>query len=440
MRDAPNRLTRAFWRALGSWFEPRYWFGSPGVVNPPCDLRGYLEGDAGAALTLPAVVRAVSCYSDSIASLPRAVRRRRPDSGMETDTTSDASHLLAAVSYFDLEAIVASSITSGNGYATIDRNERGGASEIAWVASSRVQPGLDERRRLFYRITRDDSLGELEERTLPASDVLHVRFRATGATSRFVGVSPLTLCAPSIAMALRAQSLQAEIYRNVSAPSTYLKAPHKISKELAERLRTDWAQNFGGETGRRGSTAVLGEGLEVGTVSISTAVDAQLNDQFLFSVSEIARALGVPLGLLMQSGSLTHGTAVEELRAFASISLGPYARRFADELTAKLLTDTQRDAGWSVEFDLSSMLTAPNELPDRMSKLVNGGIISVNESREQMGLPDVDDGDELRVPVNTSPWDRWLDGTTGAQQLAHPDTPANPQEASAPRPTLRAVD
>lgn len=106
---------------------------------------------------------------------------------------------------------------------------------------------------------------------------------------------------------------------------------------------------------------------------------------------------------------------------------------FADELSSKLLTQTQRDSGWAIEFDLAALLIAPSEIPDRMSKLVNGGVLTVNEAREQLGLADVLDGDELRVPVNTAPWDRWVDGDTGAQQLAHPDTPANPQEASAPR-------
>lgn len=131
--------------------------------------------------------------------------------------------------------------------------------------------------------------------------------------------------------------------------------------------------------------------------------------------------------------------AVEELRSFASISLAPYCKRFADELSTKLLTPTQRDSGWQVEFDLRTMLVSPAEIPDRMSKLLNGGICTTNEAREWMGLPDVDDGGELRIPVNVAPMDRWLDDNTPAQQPSHPDTPSNPQEACAPRSMLRAI-
>jgi len=340
------------------------------------------------------------------------------------------------MTYFDLEALVASSIASGNGYAVIERNDRGGVASIEWVPHGRVSPGLDERRRLYYRVSADTSLDE-RERVVAAADMLHIRFRATGAQSRYVGVSPLSLCAPAIAMALRAQALQAELFKNVSTPAVYMTAPQKISKETADRLRTDFQQNFGGSN--RGRTAVLGEGLKIDSLDVGSAVDAELTKQWEFSVSEVARVLGVPLGLLMQSGTLTAGTAQEELRAFASISLAPFATRFADELSRKLLTPTQRQEGWSIEFDLRSLLVSPAEIPDRMSKLCNGGVATVNECREQLGLPDVDDGDELRVPVNTAPWHRWIDGDIGAQQLAHPDTPTNPQEASAPRSTLRAV-
>jgi hypothetical protein len=60
------------------------------------------------------------------------------------------------------------------------------------------------------------------------------------------------------------------------------------------------------------------------------------------------------------------------------------------------------------------MLMSPTEVTDRYSELVNGEPMSTNEGRALLGLHDVADGD------------------TGAQQLAHPDTPGKPQ-ARGPR-------
>jgi hypothetical protein len=44
-----------------------------------------------------------------------------------------------------------------------------------------------------------------------------------------------------------------------------------------------------------------------------------------------------------------------------------------------------------------------------------------------------------RGRVNVASLDRWLDGNTAAQQLSHPETPANPQPEAAYTRLLRAV-
>ena len=339
----------------------------------------------------------------------------------------NAARVLAAVSYFDLEGLAAASIAHGNAFATLARNDRGGVSGFAWTPSERVTAALDERGRLFYRIAADTMLGEVE-RVVPASDVVHVKFRATGSTNRYLGVSPLKTCGPALAMALRAQQFQSEILSNVQAPSVYLHTQGKLEKEVADRFRIDWQQQFG--PGGRGRTAVLGNGLEAKLLDISTAVDAELGKQFEFGVAEIARALGVPVSLLMQPGSVNYAQAVEETRAFAALSLQPYCARFADELGAKLLTTEQRAQGFAVEFDLTRLLVSPGEIAERMSKLVNGGVMTTNEARNQIGLADVEGGAQLRVPVNTERMSMWL--TKEPAKVPPPANPETPTEEAEP--------
>jgi len=418
-----NLFARAF-HALSAWGS-QFWFGSPGpVCTPPL---AFDSCDMAAALSLPAVARGIAVYSDAVASLPRRVVRRVAGGGLDIDEASDAAHVLDAVCYFDLEAIAASAVETGNGYGTITRNDRGGAADVGWVASWRVTPGLDDRARLFYRIAADTSLSE-QERIVPAADMVHLKFRATGSRSRYIGVSPLATCAPALAMALRARAFQSEIFANVSTPAVFLTAPGKIDEVVATRLRTEWNQNFG--SGNRGRTAVLGMGLKPETLNLSTAVDADLAKQFEFGVNEVARALGVPVSLLMQPGHVNYAQAVEETRAFAALSLQPFCVRFADELGAKLLTPAQRAAGFEIEFDLTSLLVSPGEIADRTSKLVNGGIQTTNEARNQLGLPDVAGGDELRIPVNTQRLSLWLTAEPQAPALGNAATPGDATAAA----------
>jgi HK97 family phage portal protein len=406
-----NAVARA-WSNLVGWWLGDYIRGA-GAPVPADQWCTSGEGvSIQAALSLPAVARGVAVYSDAVASLPRRVVKRVAGGGVELDESSDAARLLASVGYFDIEGIAASAVSYGNGYGVLSRNQRGGVESLAWIDTPRVTPALDERQRLFYRISADYALSE-RERLVPASDVLHLKFRASGAHSRHLGVSPLATCGPALAMALRAREFQNEILVNVKSPAVYLAAPGKISPDTAARLKTEWDTNFG--RGSRGKTGVLGEGLKPEILDLSTAVDAELHKQFEFGVAEVARALGVPVSLLAQPGAVNYAQAVEETRSFAALSLEPFCRRFANELGAKLLTPAMRAEGFEIEFDLARLLVSPGEVAERMSKLVNGGVMTVNESRNELGLPDVAGGDEIRCPVNTQRMSLWLVAEPAAQ-------------------------
>ena len=76
----------------------------------------------------------------------------------------------------------------------------------------------------------------------------------------------------------------------MKTPALMLTAPGKISSELSTRLKTEWEQNFG--KGKRGSTAILGEGLKVELLDLSTAVDAELSRSNSSLASRRSRDVG----------------------------------------------------------------------------------------------------------------------------------------------------
>jgi HK97 family phage portal protein len=387
----------------------------------PADQWGTCaEASVPELLTLAAVNRAIACYSDPVAALPRRLVRRVPGGGVEEDTSSDAARVLSEIAYTDLEGIAASAVSYGNGYALIERNERGGAQSIGWIASQRVTVQLDERSRVFYRVAADYALQE-SERLVAAANMLHVKFRATGASSRYLGRSPLAQCANSLAGLLRVQEYQREITRNIKTPATVLKAPGNIQKPQLDRIKTEYEENFG--KGKRGSAMILSGGMSLETVNLATATDSQLNEQCLFGIAEVARAFGVPLSLLQQPAGVGYASSVEETRSFASLSLQPFCARIADELGRKLLTPAQRVQGFAIEFDLMQLLVSPAEMPERVSKWINGGFKTVNEARNEAGLPDVEGGDELRVPVNTMRMSLWRSTKGAAQAPKNSETP-----------------
>ena len=54
------------------------------------------------------------------------------------------------------------------GYAVVGRNNRGGVESLRWIETLRVQPVVDDRGRLFYRVAADFSLRERERMFRPA--------------------------------------------------------------------------------------------------------------------------------------------------------------------------------------------------------------------------------------------------------------------------------
>jgi HK97 family phage portal protein len=134
--------------------------------------------------------------------------------------------------------------------------------------------------------------------------------------------------------------------------------------------------------------------------------DSDLIEALRFSVEEASRIYGVPPSMLGYSQHTSFATASEERRAFLSSTLRPLLMRVADAFNAALLSDAERMAGISVEFD-SSDFGAGREMAETISSLVNSGILSLNEARNKLSLIDVPGGDVPRVPSNTMPQSSW---------------------------------
>ena len=160
-----------------------------------------------------------------------------------------------------------------------------------------------------------------------------------------------------------------------------------------------------------------------------------------FGVSEVARALGRARNPAHAAGrrDLWPGRR-GETREFAALSLQPFCARFADELGGKLLTPAQRAGGYAVEFDLTRLLVRPGEIAERMRKLVNGGVMTVNESRNQLGLPDVPAAISYESPFNTRTMSAWLTAERKAQPPANDATPNDVGRRIRQRGTRAAIE
>jgi HK97 family phage portal protein len=209
------------------------------------------------------------------------------------------------------------------------------------------------------------------------------------------------------------------LFDNLCAPRGALVTPNKIDPDLAKRLQTEWERSYSGQG--LAKVAVLANGLDFKDINFK-AVDAELLDTIKASTADIARAFGIPRQFLEDVDHATFASAVEGTRALYALTLRAFTSRIADAFSQRLLSRGDRANGSSVEFDLTALLILPGqEQAEFCSKLVNGGVATPNEVRNvYLGLPDLPGGNVLRVPSNTAPLNKWIEG----QQAPSVPTPA----------------
>jgi hypothetical protein len=142
--------------------------------------------------------------------------------------------------------------------------------------------------------------------------------------------------------------------------------------------------------------------LEEGTKFLPTTVSPE-DSQFLgsreFQLAEVARIYRVSLVLLSSlQGSTVWGTGIEQLMiGFVTWTLGPWIKRWEEELGRKLLTEDERAAGFYVKFNVNALLRGDMAARAGFYKAgIVDGWLTRNEVR---GLEDRNDLPGLNEPL-----------------------------------------
>ncbi len=394
-------------RRLGQWLGATRLPGGSRDWSPDWLASAGLPPHRGAVdpSQLAAALRSASILSDALASAPPAVYVPVVGGGREM-LVNDAARCLMRTRFADWETCFLSCQLGGNGFLRVVRNERGGAHSLQGIPARLVSVVIDRTGRVWYEISADETLG-ISEQTVNASDIIHVKARNTD--NAVVGVSPLRAAGASIANAVETYSLQKSLFHNLNNAGLAFSTDLELTADQMNQLRDRVDKQTKGYAA--GGSIILSNGLKIDRGGNgTTAHDETLIEALEFTTREIARAFGVPPSMLAQADQSSYSTASEERRHFVTATLEPWAARVASELTAKLVTPEDQTAGVAIAYDFTaSLMGHGEERADALSKLVNAGIMSVNESRNLMGMSDVEGGDMLRSPSNTYPMDAWLD-------------------------------
>jgi HK97 family phage portal protein len=323
-----------------------------------------------------------------------------------------------------LNAVVAL-LKHGNCYAVAGRDNRGEVNALHLVNSQSTTPYIEpESHAIFYALGANPMLGNIDV-LIPQRDVLHIKMNTP--RHPLVGVSPIEHAAMAIAANSAISGHQASFFNNMSRPSGVLSTDLKLNRDQMNVLRQAWEEQSKGMNS--GHIPILGGGIKFEAMALSSQ-DAQMVEAFNMSVNDIARAFRVPLPLLQQhSEGSTYNNVEALISHWLSGGLG-FLLEHVEQSFDKFfgLPTTER-----IEFDVGSLLrTDFTGRVDGYSKLVQGGLMTINEGRSKLdGLSAVENGDKPIVQQQMVP----LGWTEEQARLAA----ANPKPAPAP-PIAAPVD
>lgn len=176
---------------------------------------------------------------------------------------------------------------------------------------------------------------------------------------------------------------------------SYLSTPNALSPTAKSNIRQTWK---GFKTSRQ--IPILEEGLEYKTVSKQSAKEMELLDSRRYSTELICQLLSIPFTYLLSSATSYNNSEHESLRFMKTLL--PYITILEEAYNKFLLTTKELEQNYRFQFDTSTILKAsPSEQMAYLREGVNGGLLSINEARSQLGLQATEGGDILEVPVNS---------------------------------------
>ena len=203
---------------------------------------------------------------------------------------------------------------------------------------------------------------------------------------------------PRLSPALRTMQLMASMrkfqdnfFKNGAVPGLVLKSPNTLSEKIKERMIQSWGVRYRPEAGGK-RPLILDGGIEIDSYSNTNFKDLDFQNSIAENEKIILKALGVP-PILLDSGN--NANIRPNLRLYYLETILPIVR--------KLNFGLERFFGFKIKEDITDIPALQPEMRDQSSyytSLVNGGIITVNEAREQLGFEAVTGQDDVRVPAN----------------------------------------
>lgn len=191
-------------------------------------------------------------------------------------------------------------------------------------------------------------------------------------------------------------NFQQQFFKNNAVPGLVLTTDNILSQKIKERTLQQWRQNYSSFFNGSRSPAILDGGLKIDKFSDVNFKELDFENSVDRLQQDMSKALGVPY-VILKSGNNANLGANEKL--FYEFTIIPILKQFASAFAHFFGPDVIVKPE---VLEVAALRPDAKSQAQYWSMLVNGGIATVNEAREQLRLEAMDDEecDHIRVPQN----------------------------------------
>lgn len=221
------------------------------------------------------------------------------------------------------------------------------------------------------------------------SEIIHIKDLAS--TSIYRGSSRLMSADRNIKILYKMQTFQEQFFENGAVSGLILTSDNTLSQVAKDRTIANWQAKYSPKNGAR-RPMILDSGLKPAAGISDTFQEMDFDTSIKTHDAKILKSLGIP-PILMDGGN--NANISPNLRLFYLETIVP--------ITTKFTSAMERFFGYDVEPITTSVSALQPEMKDVAayhSTLVNAGIISANEARQELRYEAKPGNDDLRIPAN----------------------------------------
>ena len=353
---------------------------------------------------------ALRLLSESLGKLPLHLYRDT-ERGTKRDDSLDVIRLLRrrpnpymSPSMF-WSTVEANKVHFGNAYVYI-RRQRASVADV-WILNTQTVRLLYDDAGLFGQLNAlwyeysDPQTGK--KHLFHHDEILHVRTSVT--MDGIVGVGVRDRLEMMVNGALASQAFMTNLSENGLSAKAVLQYTGDIDEPSRKRLVAEYSKYASGVE-NAGKIIPIPPGMTLTPLNLKLT-DAQFVELRKINARQLAAAMGIKPNHLNDYEKSSVANSEMQNLAFYTDTLLFIVKSYEEEITYKLLTDRQLNAGYHFKFNVAVILRADQKTQaETLASYVNNGVMTPNEARELLDLEANDHGDKLVMNGNYIPLER----------------------------------